>query len=273
MAATDTAHVDGDLAMQLVSRTSSTKWAYQVVTVEAGRTYDFAGFTAAGPGTDEAFLRVSWYASTDGAGSMIASEDSPSASSATAAFQHLSTGAIEAPAEARSAKLRLMLRPASAALAVSYFDSLSFGETTAAPVGSRPAVAGSAGGAAAGSTAERGPGVPPPLVLGAAAVPPIANVQPGSAEGVTTAQDNGKELLFFLGSIAVPLIGFAVIASIELSHRRRSTTQCRLPQRNAAYIIRRDGRAHTGKDSGERRPSRGRRPSPNDRRRRLRCIW
>jgi hypothetical protein len=191
MAATDTAHVDGDLALQLVSRTSSTKWAYQVVTVEAGRTYDFAGFSAAGPGTDEAFLRVSWYSSTDGAGSMIASVDSPSTSSATAAFQHLSTGAIAAPAEAHSAKLRLMLRPTSAALAVSYFDSLSFGETTTAPAGSGPAAAGSASVAVSGSTSERGPDFPPPLVLGAA---------------------------------GVPLVGFAMIASIELSRRRRSTT-------------------------------------------------
>ncbi|MCH8050656.1 MAG: hypothetical protein IIC86_01390 [Chloroflexi bacterium] len=222
IAATDTAHVDGDLALQFVSRTASTKWAYQVVTVEAGRAYEFAGFTAAGAGTSEAFLRVSWYASADGTGSMIAYQDSPSTSSATAAFQHLSTGAIEAPADARSTKLRLMLRPASEATAVAYFDSLSFGETAAALGGSGPV-------AASALTAGRELGVPPPLVLGAVAapVPHIANVTPApaQAQATTKAAEGDKTLLFFLGSIAVPLVGLAVIGAIELSRRRETTGQ------------------------------------------------
>ena len=219
IAATDTAHVDGDLALQFVSRTASTKWAYQVVTVEAGRAYEFAGFTAAGAGTSQAFLRVSWYASADGSGSMIASEDSPSASSATAAFQHLSTGAIEAPASAHSAKLRLMLRPASAATAVAYFDSLSFGETAAAPGDSVSA-------ASTAPTAGRDLGGPPPMALGAvAAVPRIANVTPVPAHVTTKAGEADKTLLFFLGSIAVPLVGLAVIGAIELSRRRETTGQ------------------------------------------------
>ena len=217
IAATDTAHVDGDLALQFVSRTASTKWAYQVVTVEAGRVYDFAGFTATGAGAPQAFLRVSWYARADGTGPMIASEDSPSTSSATAAFQHLSTGAIEAPASAHSAKLRLMLRPASAATAVAYFDALSFGETAEALGDLGPA-------APPAPTADRGLGSPPPMVRGpVAAVRQIANVTPVPAHATTNAGEGDRTLLFFLGSIAVPLLGLAVIGAIELSRRRETT--------------------------------------------------
>jgi len=217
IAATDTAHVDGDLALQFASRTASTKWAYQVVTVDASQAYEFAGFTAAGTGASKAFLRVSWYASADGTGSMIASEDSPSTSSATPAFQHLTTGAIEAPAGAYSAKLRLMLRPASAATAVAYFDSLSFDSTAVALGDSGPA-------ASPTPTADGRLGGTPPMVLGAvAAVPHIANVTPAPAHVATTAEGGDNALLFFLGSIAVPLVGLTVIGAIELSRRRETT--------------------------------------------------
>ena len=219
IAATDTAHVDGDLALLFLSRTASTKWAYQVVTVEAGRAYEFAGFAAAGADTPQAFLRVSWYASADGTGSLIASQDSPATSSATAAFQHLSTNAIKAPADAHSAKLRLMLRPASAATAVAYFDSLSFGDTAAAPGGSGPV-------AATASTVSRELDGAPPIVHGAVpAAQQIANVKPAPAPATMNAAEGDKALLFLLGSLAVPLVGLTVIGAVELSRRRKTMGQ------------------------------------------------
>ena len=217
IAATDTAHVDGDLALQFLSRTTSTKWTYQVVAVEAGRAYEFAGFAASGAGTPQAFLRVSWYANADGTGPLIASRDSPATSSATAAFQHLSTGAIEAPADARSAKLRLMLRPASAATAVAYFDSLSFGGTASPPTGSGRV-------ASSASTVGRELGGAPPVVPGAvAAALQIANVTPVPAQTPPKAADGDNALLFLLGSLAVPLVGLTVIGAFELSRRRQTT--------------------------------------------------
>jgi hypothetical protein len=215
IAATDTAHVDGYLALQFVSRTKSTKWAYQVVTVEAGRTYEFTAFSAVGAGTPQTFLRASWYASADGTGSLITSQDSPETSSATAAFQHLSTGAIQAPADAQSVKLRLMLRPASAATAVAYFDSLSFAKVPAAPGASGPP-----------STDDRELGSAPPMVAGAiAAAPQIANVTPVPAQVTTKAAEGDNTLLFFLGSLAVPLAGLTVIGALELSRRRKTMGQ------------------------------------------------
>ncbi len=217
IAATDTAHVDGDLALQFVSRTPSTKWAFQVVTVEAGRAYEFAGFAAVGDGAPEAFLRVSWYTSVDGAGLAIASEDSLPASSATAAFQHLTTGAIEAPTGAQSARLRLMLRPASAARTAAYFDSLSFGE--AAVILGDPALA-----TLPAPTAEGEPGGAPPTAPGAVApAPRIANVTPVPAHATTEAGGGDNTLLYFLGSLAVPFVGLAIIGAIELSRHRETT--------------------------------------------------
>ena len=211
-AATDTAHVDGDLALQFVSRTKLTKWAYQVVTVEAGRTYEFTASSATGSATPQAFLRVSWYASADGTGSLITSQDSPETSSATAAFQHLSTGAIEAPADAQSGKLRLMLRPASAATAFAYFDSLSFAKVPAAPGASGPP-----------STEGRELGSASLIVAGAiATAQQIANVTPAPAQVTTKAAEGDNTLLFFLGSLALPLAGLTVIGAVELSRRRET---------------------------------------------------
>ena len=218
IAATDTAHVDGDLALQFVSRTSSTKWAYQVVTVETGQAYEFAGFAAVGDGAPEAFLRVSWYTSVDGTGPAIASEDSLPTSSATAAFQYLTTGAIEAPTGTHSARLRLMLRPASAATAVAYFDSLSFGAIAVTPGDSVSA-------ASPAPTADGEPDSIPPIVLSAVApLPQIANVTPAAtAQTLTSTGTGDNAVLFFLGSIAVPLVGLTVIGAIELSRRRETT--------------------------------------------------
>ena len=176
VAATDNAHVEGGLSLQLVAHTPPTKWAYQVITVEAGKAYEFTGFAALGPGASAAFLRVSWYESTDGSGAAISSDDSPSTNAAMAAFQYLSTGPITAPDRISSAKLRLVFRPAGAAIGTVCFDALSFGETTS-PVSS----AGSSAGpnASEPSTDDLTADTPSPGVLRANATPlDIANVTP-----------------------------------------------------------------------------------------------
>lgn len=216
IAATDTAHVDGDLALQFVSRTTSTKWAYQVVAVEAGRLYDFAGFAAVDGGIPQAFLRVSWYQSADGSGTALASDDSLPTSPATAAFQHLATGPIPAPAGAQSAKLRLMLRPVDSAAAIAYFDSLSFRMTAG-----NPGTA-SSGTALSPAAEEATPGTQPPALGRAAAVPDIVNVTPEPARAARETDSGENTLVLFLGSIAVPLAGLVVISAIELSRRREA---------------------------------------------------
>jgi hypothetical protein len=221
IAATDTASVDGSLSLQLVSATTATKWAHQAVAVTPGKAYEFAGFAAAGPGAMDVFLRVSWYAAADGSGQALASDDSPSVDAASAAFQHVSTGALAAPDGARSARLRLMLRPSGSGAAAAYFDALSFGPASGTGGGSAAGSGGVPGGAPGGEAAgER------PAVAGAAATPfDVVNMTPvPAAKSVLGGGDgDGTTLVWFLGSLAVPVVGLAVIGAIEFGRRRQGS--------------------------------------------------
>jgi hypothetical protein len=129
--------VEGERSAALVSRTTSTKWIYQTVRVEGGTFYRLlAAALKNNPGVREALLRVSWYESGDGSGSQIGTADSPTLAEDSPGFVTLDTGPLQAPLEARSAKVRLMIRPTSADSAVVYFDDVRFGETDAPRVAS-----------------------------------------------------------------------------------------------------------------------------------------
>ncbi len=118
---------EGARALRLSSSTTSTKWAYQTVAAEGGAYYEATVHAYAGPGSESAFLRLSWYASVDGSGSAISSTDSHE--TIDAAFRPLTTGPVQAPAGAQSAKLRLMLRPSSEEPGTAYFDAVAFGQS------------------------------------------------------------------------------------------------------------------------------------------------
>jgi hypothetical protein len=120
---------DGSRALALSSQTSSTKWAYQTLSVTGGAYYVASVYSLAGEGAESAFLRVSWYGSADGTGPAIGSVDSRDASEpGDADWRQLATDAVPAPVGAASAKIRLMLRPISESTAVAHFDSASFAE-------------------------------------------------------------------------------------------------------------------------------------------------
>jgi hypothetical protein len=121
----------GSFAGALSSATAATKWAYQPVIVEPGRWYGFQGFVLKnGPPESTVLLRISWYSTADASGSSLAGSDSPEVlSGGDPSFRYLSTGSVEAPAEARSARARVMLVPASAAPEGIYMDDFVFQET------------------------------------------------------------------------------------------------------------------------------------------------
>ncbi len=131
-AATSPVH-SGNLAARFESTSDSTKWLYQTVAVEPGATYAFDAWVL----DDDAnvastFLRVSWYASDDGGGPALGSADSGGRLDApSAGFRHLTTGSASAPAGAHTARLRVMLAPASAGRAAIYVDDASFGPVSA----------------------------------------------------------------------------------------------------------------------------------------------
>src|SRR5512146_2500730 len=68
----------GTWAATLESTTSSTKWLYQLVSVQPGHWYAASAFARV-DGAGEAFIRLSWYAAADGSGSAISQDDSDAA--------------------------------------------------------------------------------------------------------------------------------------------------------------------------------------------------
>lgn len=118
----------GTYAGCLQSDTSSTKWLYQVVPVEGGAWYSAAAQGRI-TGSAEAMVRVSWYASADGSGSQR--DQSESNLTSSSGWTALSTGPVQAPDDAQSARVRLVVRPAGNATAC--FDDAVFVSSAAPP--------------------------------------------------------------------------------------------------------------------------------------------
>ncbi|MBK6318054.1 MAG: lamin tail domain-containing protein [Dehalococcoidia bacterium] len=121
----------------IVSETNSTKWLYQVVSVEGGGWY--AGGVTARVTGGSASVRISWYASDDGSGSQISQDESTV--SGSSGWNEVATDARQAPASALSARLRLVLQTTGTATAC--FDDASFA-AVAAPEAAPPPGASSA---------------------------------------------------------------------------------------------------------------------------------
>jgi hypothetical protein len=126
---------EGWFAAAFTSRTASTKWAFQTVAVEGGEAYVLSGYALKNDANvQDAYLRLSWYASLDGSGRAMDSVDSTARlTDDSTDFRFLTTGPVEAPSEAASAKVRLMLDPLSEAEGKVYFDDISFEETVMPP--------------------------------------------------------------------------------------------------------------------------------------------
>jgi hypothetical protein len=131
LARTSSACFEGQFAAVLRSETTSTKWVYQIVTVQGGKAYVLGGYALKNDAAvAAAYLRISWYASPDASGQAIDIADSSERlADDSPEFRFLTTGAVVAPAEAMSAKARLMLDPVSEAPGAVYFDAITFEET------------------------------------------------------------------------------------------------------------------------------------------------
>jgi len=125
----------GGHAARLDSATSSTKWLHQAVTVHGGNWYAFdAWLLHNDAGVGSAFLRISWYTSGDASGQAIDTVDSTERLDSTSpAYRQLTTGSVQAPPEARSARVRIMLAPVSEASAAILIDDAWFGAASPPP--------------------------------------------------------------------------------------------------------------------------------------------
>jgi len=118
---------------------------------------------------------------------------------------------MQAPAEARSARLRLLLRPLSGAAATVYFDDVSFQETAAPSGGSAPAAS---EGAAGGTGGPRSPGVTSTrkeVARRRAGPSALANVREPRVEETPAAAAGGRRPLWpVLLALGVPAAGLAL---------------------------------------------------------------
>jgi hypothetical protein len=185
LARTNAVRFEGQFAAALSSQTSSTKWIYQIVTVQGGKAYILSAYALKDdPAVAAAFLRLSWYATTDGSGQAIDSVDSTERLTCDSPeFRFLTTGAVVAPAAAASAKARLMLDPAGEAPGTVYFDAATFEETALPepePTPSSTATPRSADGAQ-----TRTP--PSPTLIAPVSTPtPEQHAEPTPADNATT---------------------------------------------------------------------------------------
>ncbi len=229
-------------AGMLTSATASTKWAYQVLSVQPGATYEFDGYLWPGGGIAEAYLRVSWYQSADGSGAAIGNTDSTGRLSGGAGdYAYLTTGSVAAPDAAQSARARVMLAPQSAASSTLYMDDLGFGPSDAPsrqdavaaasaaddgmPPSSDPAAAPAAPAAAIGGAQgfpERADAGPSPIAGGTDVTGSVAEVAPALADrkgGASAPQRSRSSVVYLLlGLGAAAAAGFIVAA---WSGRRR----------------------------------------------------
>lgn len=126
--AVDGAARSGAYAARLSSITASTKWLHQRTLVDGGAWYAAEAWIAQSSGAvASSYLRVSWYASDDGSGAAIAASDSTESLSAPApGYRYVTTGPARAPLDARSARVRIMLAPASESYAEILIDDVGF---------------------------------------------------------------------------------------------------------------------------------------------------
>ena len=220
MAATSAVHSEGGRAAALTSRTGSTKWLFQTVGVRGGSHYRLRAMALKDDAAvREALLRVSWYASSDGSGGQLSTADSQPLTADSPRFVALDTGAVQAPSEARSARVRLLLRPLSGSAATVYFDDVSFQETDDAVRRGRSG--GERSVEPAAQARPRSPGVASTRqeVAGRRAGPSaLANVREPRVEDAPAAAGGGRPLWPVLLALGVPAAGLALTAA----HARRS---------------------------------------------------
>ncbi len=231
MGASSATSSEGDLSASLLSRTESTKWLYQAVSVEGGAYYQLRAMALKNdPAAREVLLRVSWYASADGSGSQLSTVDSSALAEDSPEFVALDTGPVRAPPEARSAKVRLLLRPTSAAPTAVYFDDVRF-EGTAAAEGSSEGVQQIRSATEDGGGTATGNVLPADAeVLNLSAGPAdLVNVREELKQPATLADSGGRPLWPLLLALGVPAAGLTVMAG---SAWRRA----RLAERNERHL-------------------------------------
>ncbi len=116
----------------MTSQSDSTKWLYQTVRVTPGQWYEASARLRPDSKAEAAWIRVAWYASGDGSGAQLATQDSAVVADPARSFTAVTTGPLLTPVDAHSAKVRAMLQPRGSDFAMLVVDDVRF-EASAPP--------------------------------------------------------------------------------------------------------------------------------------------
>ncbi|MEX2028225.1 MAG: hypothetical protein WD988_01885 [Candidatus Curtissbacteria bacterium] len=124
--------------VETTTTNSGTKYVYQAVLVESGKSYQASAFILKqGENTAKASVVFAFYASTDGSGSQIGGKSYSSniVEGNDTNFSQVQTDVVEAPENTQSAKIRLsIIMPQSAdEKGAAYFDEVEFKEVAPQP--------------------------------------------------------------------------------------------------------------------------------------------
>ena len=120
-------------SLLLTAEDSATVWVQQTVAVTPRGWFAASALLAPLDGIEAAWVRIAWYASPDGSGAQLSTEDSPATTSnvptaiVRSVYEVVSTGPVQAPAEAHSARVRVLLRAATERGATVVVDEVAFG--------------------------------------------------------------------------------------------------------------------------------------------------
>jgi len=123
------------MSLVLTASGATTAWIEQRLgEVDPAEWYEASAVLAPLHGVDAAWLRIAWYASDDASGAQISTTDSPVVVSPprnaiVRAFEVVGTGPVPPPPEARSARVRILVRPGDEAGGAVAIDDVEFALT------------------------------------------------------------------------------------------------------------------------------------------------
>ncbi len=126
-------HIEGHgQSLVLTSDDAATAWVQQTVSVTPAGWYAASALLAPLNGVEAAWVRIAWYASADGSGAQLSTDDSPAVASESpnaytqGEFEVIATGPVRAPSNAHSARVRILLRAATERGASVAIDNVTF---------------------------------------------------------------------------------------------------------------------------------------------------
>lgn len=118
-----------------IQHDKTSSWGFQqtIANIEGGMSYKASGYgETVDSNVASFFIRLAWYASTDGTGPQLPSPNDSNAGSSADGDWILLDQTVQAPSTANSAKIRLVLTSkTSGQLAYAYFDDIIFQESIA----------------------------------------------------------------------------------------------------------------------------------------------